>query len=188
MSLWRTERINQQHRDDMVNWLRVELRQEHEAHMAQLAAEHQQQLLQLQWDLWIYYFRWWRVWEGGQEGGRRLSATNLHKHLWLYFRTQLSEANDKMLAVQECYISVCKEKDMLEQREHSRAEEEEGRIKEAEVRMVPELWWKICGSTGIQDRLPCSLMYTLPSVQERLRLVLIFRKFWKMKVPQLWKS
>lgn len=52
----------------------------------------------------------------------------------------MSEANDKMLAVQECYISVCKEKDMLEQREHSRAEEEEGRIKEAEVRMVPELW------------------------------------------------
>lgn len=31
-------------------------------------------------------------------------------------RAQLSEVNDKMLAVQECYISVCKEKDMLEER------------------------------------------------------------------------
>lgn len=41
-----------------------------------------------------------------------------------------------MLAVQECYISVCKEKDMLEQREHRRAEEE-ARIKESEVCMQP---------------------------------------------------
>ncbi|KAM3870559.1 centrosomal protein of 152 kDa [Diretmus argenteus] len=30
-------------------------------------------------------------------------------------QTQLSEANDKMIAVQECYISVCKEKDTLEE-------------------------------------------------------------------------
>uniref|UniRef100_A0A3Q3QF28 CEP152 CEP63 binding coiled coil domain-containing protein n=1 Tax=Monopterus albus TaxID=43700 RepID=A0A3Q3QF28_MONAL len=30
--------------------------------------------------------------------------------------TQLSEASDKVLAVQECYISVCQEKDMLENR------------------------------------------------------------------------
>ncbi|XP_031726731.1 centrosomal protein of 152 kDa isoform X1 [Anarrhichthys ocellatus] len=32
-------------------------------------------------------------------------------------QAQLSEANDKMLAVQECYISVCKEKDMLNKEE-----------------------------------------------------------------------
>lgn len=47
-----------------------------------------------------------------------------------------------MLAVQECYISVCKEKDTLEQREHRRAEEqeeeeEEARSKESEVHMEP---------------------------------------------------
>ncbi len=38
-------------------------------------------------------------------------------------RTLLSEANDKMLAVQECYIAVCQEKDMLEERIRSREEE-----------------------------------------------------------------
>ncbi|XP_053741580.1 centrosomal protein of 152 kDa isoform X3 [Synchiropus splendidus] len=41
-------------------------------------------------------------------------------------QTQLSDANDKMSAVQECYISVCKEKDMLE--ESLRNQEEEGRM------------------------------------------------------------
>lgn len=39
------------------------------------------------------------------------------QYLLLLHRTQLSEANDKMLAVQECYLSVCKEKDMLEKEE-----------------------------------------------------------------------
>ncbi|KAM3608683.1 uncharacterized protein V6R79_003056 [Siganus canaliculatus] len=39
-------------------------------------------------------------------------------------QTQLSEANDKMLAVQECYISVCKEKDALEERVREREKEE----------------------------------------------------------------
>lgn len=61
-----------------------------------------------------------------------------------------------MLAVQECYISVCKEKDTLEQREHSRAQEE-ARIKESEVCSKPSCGWsitapEICGSTGIKDR------------------------------------
>lgn len=42
----------------------------------------------------------------------------------LFHRTQLSEANDKMLAVQECYISVCKEKDLLEESIRSREKEE----------------------------------------------------------------
>lgn len=48
-------------------------------------------------------------------------------------RTELSEVGDKLLAVQECYISVCREKDMLEERIHTR-EEEENMIKEKEVR------------------------------------------------------
>lgn len=47
-------------------------------------------------------------------------------------RTQLSEVNDKMLAVQECYISVCKEKDMLEERIRDR-EKEEALMRENEV-------------------------------------------------------
>lgn len=55
-----------------------------------------------------------------------------------------------MLAVQECYISVCKEKDMLEQREQSRGEEEEAQIKENEVCIKPNCSWsltalEICG-------------------------------------------
>lgn len=48
VSPWRTERINQQYRDDVVNRVRMELRQEHEDHVEQLTVEHQQQLLQLQ--------------------------------------------------------------------------------------------------------------------------------------------
>ncbi|XP_059192058.1 centrosomal protein of 152 kDa [Centropristis striata] len=73
----RAERIHQQYRDDVVDRVRTELMLEHDAQAEQLAAQHQQQVRQLQ--------------------------------------TQLSEANDKMLAVQECYISVCQEKDMLEE-------------------------------------------------------------------------
>uniref|UniRef100_A0A3Q4BDL0 Uncharacterized protein n=1 Tax=Mola mola TaxID=94237 RepID=A0A3Q4BDL0_MOLML len=73
----RTERINQQFRDDVVNRVKTELMLEHDAQVEQLTAQHEQQVQQLQ--------------------------------------AQLSEANDKMLAVQECYISVCKEKDTLEE-------------------------------------------------------------------------
>lgn len=58
-------------------------------------------------------------------------------HSPLHPRTQLSEANDKTLAVQECYISVCKEKDMLEERVHIK-EEEEASIRDNEVQTVPE--------------------------------------------------
>lgn len=47
-----------------------------------------------------------------------------------------------MLAVQECYISVCKEKDMLEERVHNR-EKEEASIRENEVDMVPERVYSI---------------------------------------------
>lgn len=57
-----------------------------------------------------------------------------HKHnLWPLYRTQLSEVNDKMLAVQECYIAVCQEKDMLEER--IRREKEEAVNSENEVFM-----------------------------------------------------
>lgn len=44
----RTERINQQHRDDVVNRLRTELGHEHDAQLQQLTAQHQQQVQQLQ--------------------------------------------------------------------------------------------------------------------------------------------
>uniref|UniRef100_A0A087XGD4 Centrosomal protein 152 n=1 Tax=Poecilia formosa TaxID=48698 RepID=A0A087XGD4_POEFO len=73
----RTERINQQYRDDVVNRVRTELLLEHNAEVEQLTAQHQEQIQQLQ--------------------------------------NQLSEVSDKMLAVQECYISVCKEKCFLEE-------------------------------------------------------------------------
>uniref|UniRef100_A0A667WQ85 Centrosomal protein 152 n=1 Tax=Myripristis murdjan TaxID=586833 RepID=A0A667WQ85_9TELE len=82
----RSERIQQQYRDDVVNRVRTELILQHEAQIDQLTAQHQQQIQQLQ--------------------------------------TQLSEANDKMVAVQECYISVCKEKDLLEESQHRREREE----------------------------------------------------------------
>lgn len=48
-------------------------------------------------------------------------------------RTELSEANDKLLAVQECYISVCREKDALEERIHASEQQEEQLVKEKEV-------------------------------------------------------
>ncbi|KAM8892282.1 centrosomal protein of 152 kDa isoform 2-T2 [Spinachia spinachia] len=48
-----------------------------------------------------------------------------HQQLVQQLQSQLSEANDKMLAVQECYISVCKEKDMLGKEEDvSRVDEQ----------------------------------------------------------------
>ncbi|XP_029290600.1 centrosomal protein of 152 kDa isoform X2 [Cottoperca gobio] len=53
-----------------------------------------------------------------------------HEQQVQQLQTLLSEANDKMLAVQECYISVCKEKDMLER--------EEALIRETELKMREE--------------------------------------------------
>ncbi|XP_019712635.1 centrosomal protein of 152 kDa isoform X2 [Hippocampus comes] len=73
----RSERINQQHRDDVVNRVRTELMLKHDAHVEHLTAEHEQHIQRL--------------------------------------NTQLSEASDKVSAVQECYISVCKEKEILEE-------------------------------------------------------------------------
>uniref|UniRef100_A0A3B5KL56 Centrosomal protein 152 n=1 Tax=Xiphophorus couchianus TaxID=32473 RepID=A0A3B5KL56_9TELE len=81
----RTERINQQYRDDVVNRVRTELLLEHNAEVEQLTAQHQQEIQQLQ--------------------------------------NQLSEVSDKMLAVQECYISVCKEKCFLEETRQKKQEE-----------------------------------------------------------------
>lgn len=48
-------------------------------------------------------------------------------------RTELSEANAKLLAVQECYISVCREKDVLEERIRTSEQQEEQSVKEKEV-------------------------------------------------------
>ncbi|XP_065327415.1 centrosomal protein of 152 kDa isoform X3 [Pelmatolapia mariae] len=50
--------------------------------------------------------------------------TTQHQQQLQQLQSQLSEANDKMLAVQECYISVCKEKDLLEESIRSREKEE----------------------------------------------------------------
>ncbi|XP_047210755.1 centrosomal protein of 152 kDa isoform X1 [Girardinichthys multiradiatus] len=82
----RTERINQQYRDDVVNRVRTELMLEHNAEVERLTAQHQQQIQQLQ--------------------------------------NQLSEVSDKMLAVQQCYIAMCKEKCSLEETVEKRDHEE----------------------------------------------------------------
>ncbi|XP_042351484.1 centrosomal protein of 152 kDa isoform X2 [Plectropomus leopardus] len=60
-----------------------------------------------------------------------------HQQQVQQLQTQLSEANDKILAVQECYISVCKEKDMLEESIRNR-EIEEALIRENELKMREE--------------------------------------------------
>lgn len=46
-------------------------------------------------------------------------------------RSKLADLNQEVLAVQECYLSVCKEKDKLEVTLQSRAREET--LREAEV-------------------------------------------------------
>ncbi|XP_043980958.1 centrosomal protein of 152 kDa isoform X1 [Gambusia affinis] len=88
----RTERINQQYRDDVVNRVRTELLLEHNAEVEQLTAQHQQEIQQLQ--------------------------------------NQLSEVSDKVLAVQECYISVCREKCFLEETLQKKQEEESSKALE----------------------------------------------------------
>ncbi|RVE71678.1 hypothetical protein OJAV_G00054400 [Oryzias javanicus] len=88
----RSERINQQYRDDVVNRVRTELEQEHDAQVKQLTELHQEQLQQLQ--------------------------------------KQLSEVSDKMLAVQECYISVCQEKSLLEETISNTEREKETEIQQ----------------------------------------------------------
>ncbi|XP_065813179.1 centrosomal protein of 152 kDa isoform X2 [Labrus bergylta] len=59
--------------------------------------------------------------------------TSHHEQQVQQIQTKLSEANDKMLAVQECYISVCKEKDMLEESVRKR-EREEASIRDDELK------------------------------------------------------
>ncbi|XP_024137277.1 centrosomal protein of 152 kDa isoform X2 [Oryzias melastigma] len=101
----RSERINQQYRDDVVNRVRTELEQEHDAQLKQLTALHQEQLQQLQ--------------------------------------KQLSEVSDKMLAVQECYISVCKEKSLLEEMISNTEKEKEIEIQQqvdSRVAVVEAEW------------------------------------------------
>ncbi|XP_035497198.2 centrosomal protein of 152 kDa isoform X3 [Scophthalmus maximus] len=61
--------------------------------------------------------------------------TAQHQQQVQQLQTHLSEANDKMLAVQECYLSVCKEKDMLEERMDNRQKEV---IRENEQKMKEE--------------------------------------------------
>ncbi|XP_073329008.1 centrosomal protein of 152 kDa isoform X2 [Pagrus major] len=63
--------------------------------------------------------------------------TEQHQQQLQQLQTQLSEANDKMLAVQECYLSVCKEKDTLEEHMRNR-EKEEALIRENEQNMSEE--------------------------------------------------
>uniref|UniRef100_A0A665WW60 Centrosomal protein 152 n=1 Tax=Echeneis naucrates TaxID=173247 RepID=A0A665WW60_ECHNA len=99
----RAERIHQQHRDDVVNHVKTELMLEHDVHVEQLTAQHQEHIREI----------------------------------------QLSEVNNKMFAVQECYISVCKEKDMLEERIQNKEKEmvfikEKERLEEARREDVRE--------------------------------------------------
>lgn len=47
-------------------------------------------------------------------------------------RSKLADLSQEVLAVQECYISVCKEKDKLEENLQNKLEEEK-RLKEIEV-------------------------------------------------------
>ncbi|XP_049929592.1 centrosomal protein of 152 kDa isoform X3 [Epinephelus moara] len=63
--------------------------------------------------------------------------TAQHQQQVQQLQTQLSEANDKILGVQECYISVCTEKDMLEESIRNR-EKEEALIRENELKMREE--------------------------------------------------
>ncbi|XP_034735922.1 centrosomal protein of 152 kDa isoform X2 [Etheostoma cragini] len=64
--------------------------------------------------------------------------TAQHQQQVQQLQTQLSEANDKMLAVQECYISVCKEKDMLE-KEQTLSRVNEQKMKEESDTAVEKL-------------------------------------------------
>lgn len=49
-----------------------------------------------------------------------------------FLRSKLAVLSQEVLAVQECYISVCKEKDKLEENLKSRTAEEK-KLKESEV-------------------------------------------------------
>ncbi|XP_037623199.1 centrosomal protein of 152 kDa isoform X1 [Sebastes umbrosus] len=64
--------------------------------------------------------------------------TAQHQQQVQQLQTQLSEANDKMLAVQECYISVCQEKDMLE-KEEALIRVNEQKMREAVEKLRAEL-------------------------------------------------
>ncbi|XP_070763937.1 centrosomal protein of 152 kDa [Enoplosus armatus] len=72
-----------------------------------------------------------------EHDGQVEQLTAQHQQQVQQLQTQLSEANDKMLAVQECYISVCKEKDMLEESIRNR-EKEEALIRDKEQNMREE--------------------------------------------------
>lgn len=50
----------------------------------------------------------------------------------LLHRSKLTDLSQEVLAVQECYISVCKEKDKLEETLQSRIDEER-KLKDLEV-------------------------------------------------------
>ncbi|KAM9753445.1 centrosomal protein of 152 kDa isoform 1-T1 [Menidia menidia] len=92
----------------------------------------------------------------------------LHQQQVQQLQDQLSEVNDKMLAVQECYISVCKEKGLLEERICSKennavAEEESSAAMEklreelaaqhqASIKELKEEWAKV-KETEVQQHL-----------------------------------
>nr|XP_046249227.1 centrosomal protein of 152 kDa isoform X2 [Scatophagus argus] len=64
--------------------------------------------------------------------------TAQHQQQVQQLETQLSEASDKMLAVQECYISVCKDKDLLEEHIRNREMEVEALKKKNEQNITEE--------------------------------------------------
>ncbi|KAG7323998.1 hypothetical protein KOW79_012014 [Hemibagrus wyckioides] len=96
----RYERTQQQYRDDVVQRVRADLTQEHTAYTAQLTAQHQQHIQQLE--------------------------------------SKLADLSQEVLAVQECYISVCKEKDKLEENLQSRIDEERS-LKDKEIKKRQEI-------------------------------------------------
>ncbi|XP_029697568.1 centrosomal protein of 152 kDa isoform X4 [Takifugu rubripes] len=146
----RAERINQQHRDDVVSRVRAELMLQHDTQVEQLAAQHQQQVQQLQ--------------------------------------TELSEANDKLLAVQECYLSVCREKDALEERVRAREQQEEKLVKEKEQKIREEgviAMEKLRAALEAQHQASLNQMKSLWCKEKETEVQLQMEKTWEQRLEEV---
>ncbi|XP_069564262.1 centrosomal protein of 152 kDa [Brachyistius frenatus] len=118
--------------------------------------------------------------------------TAQHQQQVQQLQTQLSEANDKMLAVQECYISVCKEKDLLEVRTHNREKGEESGTAldklrteleaqhEASVMQLKSLWSKE-KETEIQQQVNSHVASAKATGKEELQKM---EKTWVQKLEE----
>ncbi|XP_040018099.2 centrosomal protein of 152 kDa isoform X4 [Gasterosteus aculeatus] len=123
--------------------------------------------------------------------------TAQHQQLVQQLQTQLSEANDKMLAVQECYISVCKEKDMLGKEEavirvnEEKMIEEHGRALEklraeleaqhqASINQIQALWSKD-KRTEIQQQVNSQVASAKAAWEEELQKM---EKIWGHRLEE----